>query len=79
MERTGLFAIFLRNVTESNGVSLNTVKKIVQGNADIAEMCNQKKEHNTAAVPIQKRPAAQVKTDIERAGGVPRPLCFNPS
>lgn len=31
-----------------NGVSLNTVKKIVQGNPDIAEMCNQKKEENTA-------------------------------
>lgn len=31
-----------------NGVSLNTVKKIVQGNADIAEMCNQKREQNTA-------------------------------
>lgn len=31
-----------------NGVSLNTVKKIVQGNADIAEMCNRKKEENTA-------------------------------
>lgn len=33
-----------------NGVSLNTVKKIVQGNADIAEMCNQKKEENTADI-----------------------------
>ena len=33
-----------------NGVSLNTVKKIVQGNADIAEMCNRKKEENTADV-----------------------------
>lgn len=33
-----------------NGVSLNTVKKIVQGNADIAEMCNQKKEQNTADI-----------------------------
>lgn len=32
---------------KANGVSLNTVKKIVQGNADIAEMCNQKKEQNT--------------------------------
>lgn len=31
-----------------NGVSLNTVKKIVQGNADIAEICNQKREQNTA-------------------------------
>lgn len=33
-----------------NGVSLNTVKKIVQGNADIEEMCNQKKEENTADI-----------------------------
>lgn len=33
---------------KANGVSLNTVKKIVQGNADIAEMCNQKREENTA-------------------------------
>lgn len=32
---------------KANGVSLNTVKKIVQENADIAEMCNQKKEQNT--------------------------------
>lgn len=32
---------------KANGVSLNTVKKIVQGNADIAEMCNQKKEENS--------------------------------
>ena len=33
-----------------NGVSLNTVKKIVQGNADIAEMCTQKKDENTADI-----------------------------
>ena len=33
-----------------NGVSLNTVKKIVQGNADIAEMCNKKKEQNTVDI-----------------------------
>ena len=33
-----------------NGVSLNTVKKLVQGNEDIAEMCNQKKEENTADI-----------------------------
>lgn len=32
---------------KANGVSLNTVKKIVQANADIAEKCNQKKEQNT--------------------------------
>lgn len=35
---------------KANGVSLNTVKKIVQENADIAEMCNQKKEENTADI-----------------------------
>lgn len=33
-----------------NGVSLNTVKKLVQGNEDIAEMCNQKKEQNTVDI-----------------------------
>lgn len=33
-----------------NGVSLNTVKHIVQTNAEIAEMCNQKKEENTASI-----------------------------
>lgn len=33
-----------------NGVSLNTVKKTVQGNAEIAEMCNRKKEENTADI-----------------------------
>ena len=33
-----------------NGVSLNTVKKIVQKNADIAEKCNQKKEENTVDI-----------------------------
>lgn len=32
---------------KANGVSLNTVKKIVQGNSDIAEMCNRKKEENS--------------------------------
>ena len=32
------------------GVSLNTVKHIVQANAEIAEMCNQKKEENTASI-----------------------------
>jgi len=30
-----------------NGVSPNTVKKIVNGNADIAEKCEQKREQNT--------------------------------
>lgn len=33
-----------------NGVSLNTVKKIVQGNAEIAEMCNRKKDENAADI-----------------------------
>ena len=33
-----------------NGVALNTVKKLVQGNTEIAEMCNQKKEENTADI-----------------------------
>lgn len=33
-----------------NGCSLNTVKKLVQANADIAELCNRKKEENTADV-----------------------------
>lgn len=33
-----------------NGVSANTVKKIVQTNADIAEKLIRKKEENTAAV-----------------------------
>lgn len=33
-----------------NGCSLNTVKKLVQGNADIAELCIQKKMENTTDV-----------------------------
>lgn len=33
-----------------HGVSLNTVKKVVQENADIAQKCNQKKEQNTADI-----------------------------
>lgn len=37
-------------VAKKHGVSLNTVKKIVQENADIAEKCNQKKEQNTADI-----------------------------
>ncbi len=47
-----------------NGVSLNTVKKIVQGNPDIAAMCNQKKEQNTLDVleymDSQRRDVCQV-------------------
>lgn len=34
-------------VARNNGVSLNTVKKIVLENADVAEMCNRKKEENS--------------------------------
>lgn len=33
-----------------NGVSRNTVKKIVTGNAEIAEKCQQKKDENTADI-----------------------------
>lgn len=33
-----------------NGCSLNTVKKLVQKNADIAELCNQKKMENTTDI-----------------------------
>ena len=33
-----------------NGCSLNTVKKLVQGNADIAELCIQKKMENTTDI-----------------------------
>lgn len=33
-----------------NGCAPNTVKKIVQGNAELAELCRQKKEENTADV-----------------------------
>ncbi|MCI9405944.1 MAG: helix-turn-helix domain-containing protein [Oscillospiraceae bacterium] len=33
-----------------HGVSLNTVKKVVQENAEIAQKCNQKKEQNTADI-----------------------------
>lgn len=35
---------------KANGCAPNTVKKIVQGNAEIAELCKQKKEENTADV-----------------------------
>lgn len=36
------------SAAKANGVSLNTVKRIVLENADIAEKCSQKKEQNTA-------------------------------
>lgn len=35
-------------VSKVHGVSLNTVKKIVLENEDVAEMCNRKKEQNAA-------------------------------
>lgn len=37
-------------VAKLNGCAPNTVKKFVQNNADIAELCRQKKEENTADV-----------------------------
>lgn len=37
-------------VAKLNGVSPNTVKALVKGNADIAQKCKQKKEENTTAV-----------------------------
>lgn len=37
-------------VAKLNGCAPNTVKNIVQGNAEIAEICNQKKEENTADI-----------------------------
>lgn len=37
-------------VAKINGCAPNTVKKIVQSSADIAELCNRKKEENTADV-----------------------------
>lgn len=33
-----------------NGCSLNTVKKIVQSNAEVAEICNQKMRENTTDI-----------------------------
>lgn len=37
-------------VAKINGRSLNTVKKLVRENADIVELCNQKKKENTIDV-----------------------------
>lgn len=51
-----------------NGVSLNTVKKIVQGNADIAEMCNRKKEENTADVLSYMESAKKEVCNIIKVG-----------
>lgn len=35
---------------KKNGVSVNTVKKIVNENANIAQKCKQKREQNTAEI-----------------------------
>ncbi len=49
---------------KANGVSLNTVKKIVQANADIAEMCNQKKEENANDIIAYMESKRDVICDI---------------
>lgn len=51
-----------------NGVSLNTVKKIVQGNAEIAEMCNRKKEENTADIMAYMEGKRKTVCDIIEVG-----------
>ena len=51
-----------------NGVSLNTVKKIVQGNADIAEMCNEKKEQNTVDILAYMESQKGIVCDILEKG-----------
>ena len=51
-----------------NGVSLNTVKKVVQGNAEIAEMCNQKKEENAADVLAYMEEKRKAVCDIIEVG-----------
>lgn len=51
-----------------NGVSLNTVKKIVQGNAEIAEMCNRKKEENTADIMAYMEGRRKAVCDIIEVG-----------
>lgn len=51
-----------------NGVSLNTVKKIVQGNAEIAEMCNRKKEENTADIMAYMEGKRKAVCDIIEVG-----------
>lgn len=37
-------------VAKKNGVSPNTVKKVIQENAEFAQKCTQKKEQNTADI-----------------------------
>lgn len=51
-----------------NGVSLNTVKKVVQGNAEIAEMCNQKKEENAADILAYMEGKRKAVCDIIEVG-----------
>ena len=56
---------------KKNGVSLNTVKKIVNENADIAQKCKQKKEENTldmiAYMDSRKVQAQEVLDDYLKA------------
>lgn len=51
-----------------NGVALNTVKKIVQGNAEIAEMCNRKREENTADILAYMESKRNAVCDIIEVG-----------
>lgn len=53
---------------KANGVSLNTVKKIVQGNAEIAEMCNRKKDENTADILAYMESKRNAVCDIIEVG-----------
>ena len=53
---------------KANGVSLNTVKKIVQGNAEIAEMCNRKKDENTADILAYMESKRNAVCDIMEVG-----------
>lgn len=53
---------------KANGVSLNTVKKVVQGNAEIAEMCNQKKEENAADILAYMEEKRKAVCDIIEVG-----------
>ena len=53
---------------KANGVSLNTVQKIVQGNAEIAEMCHRKKEENTADILAYMESKRNAVCDIIEVG-----------
>lgn len=53
---------------KANGVSLNTVKNIVQGNAEIAEMCNRKKDENTADILAYMESKRNAVCDIIEVG-----------